>query len=911
MEFDAPKNSPAHKALLTAVGEAGLNTSALRNLFWAINCNPGLVAYAQVFEHLEAHFDSPIFRPHNLAWASAWKNEVADWHELCAWIVKNRRRLTLRQGLEDFNQFREGRHPHINTGVGRHGVAAALWNRHCSTKSYPPSPESGSLAAVRYFELQGHLLASYAEARFRLSTRAFYEAYDAEPERPVAPIQTQSIGLAVREMSLPDYSHAVKLIPSSQSTADFCAQISLFRLSNQERWSAASAEVRDDTDRFLGSIKRYFDRFSEVLVGRKPSQSPKTRGGGGGGKKTHRHGFINTGPAWVLMEEDHPPTTDPELVEPPGQAIWIDAELAKDAKASRTQKTRKTPSEPAANASVTKIEESGLSPAETLEETFRLYAPADFKGQIRAMYYQRLAAESRAQALAFDFSQLTPTEIQIVAKRCLNWTAETLSGPQSASEEAQTQEARLIAGVMLTLGQQVQRACALRVAWRLPSTPPEDLKPLRNMPTLIVRARSEGDWDHAVVEGFCLPGLTPQYKTDLAEKLEEIDSDSADCFVLPDLFGLGQQILRYMRLKLTKDSLVFDLDETSALKAVTALCKSCPSPRITPEKIAQVLPSLVTSLTGDQSLAWILTADVRRRNQTRMFYTRHSEDRLQKEYLRAARHLCKTTGMPLLTTPDRFSPSPFSPGVGTRFVMSISEVRELVASLQNLLSETVPGDRDRSFFVWYHNAFAVYTHLFQSLDTSLRAISEPDDLFKIMRTSVRLYGVAYATLSDKDTAYSSKARLVCIRRPMEEQFTNYAKHINCLDTHITSLSSEIELSRDRHPFFIVNENLEFKSLSPSFVEGALKHYTGYDVPANFHRAFLRTELLRRGCAAEVVDAFLGHSNFGESSFSRHSSFDFRLHLDRIDRALQEIHDDIGLKPIESRIAFKRLPRSRS
>jgi hypothetical protein len=294
-----------------------------------------------------------------------------------------------------------------------------------------------------------------------------------------------------------------------------------------------------------------------------------------------------------------------------------------------------------------------------------------------------------------------------------------------------------------------------------------------------------------------------------------------------------------------------------------------------------------------------------------MFYTRHSVDRLQKEYLRAARHLSRTTGIPLVKTQQNLNPSPFSPGIGTRFVMSIYEVRELVASLQNLLAETVPGDRDMSFFVWYHNAYTVYTHLFQSLDTSLRAISEPNDLFKIVRTSVRDYGLAYATLSDKDTVYSSKARLVCIRRPTENQFTNYAKHINCLDTHITSLSSEIELSRDQRPFFIVNENLEFKSLSPSFVEGALKHYTGYDVPANFHRAFLRTELLRRGCAAEVVDAFLGHANFGESSFSRCSSFDFRLHLDRIDSALQEIHDDIGLRPIESRIAFKRLPRSRS
>lgn len=913
MKFEAPRNSLAHRALLNSAEEAKLNTSALRNLLWAINANPGLVAYAQVFEHLLAHFDSPIFFPKNLVWAAAWKDEVADWRELCNWIVKNRRRLTLRQGLEDFDQFREGRHPHLNTGVGRHGVAAALWNRHCFAKRYPPPPGYGSVAATRYFEMQGHLLASYADARFRLSTRAFYEAYDAEPERPVAPIQTQQIGLAVREMSLPEFSHAVNLIPSSESTADFSAQISLFRLSNQERWSAVNAQVRDDTDRFLVSIKRYFDRFSDVLLGLKPRQSPRVGGGGGGGSgsRTRRQGFINMGPAWVLMEEESASPTDPELVEPPGQAIWIDAELPKDTKASRTQKTTKTPSETAAKASVTKIEESGLSPTETLEETFRLYAPADYKGQIRAMFYQRLAAESRAQALVFDFSQLTPSEIQTVAKHCLDCNADTLTGSQSAGEQAARQEARLIAGVMLTLGQQAQRACSIHLAWRHQSTPLEDVKPLRGMLTLIVSAPNEGDWDHAVVDGFCLPGLTPEYKTELAEGLENIDSDNADCFVLPDLFGVGQQILRYMRLKPTNDSLIFGTSEVSALKAVRAYCKSFPNPRITPEKIALALPSLLTSLTGDQSLAWILTADVRRRNQTRMFYTRHCVDRLQKEYFRAARHLSRTTGIPLAMVPAHINSSRFSPGIGTRFVLSISEVRRLVASLQNHLSDTVPNDREMPFFVWYHNAYAVYTHLFQSLDTSLRAITEPDDLFKIMMTSVRDYGVAYATLSDKDTAYSSKARLVSIRRPTERQFTNYAKHISSLDSHITVLSSEIELSRDQYPLFFIDENLKFKSLTPSFIESALRHYTGCDVPANFHRAFLRTELLRRGCAAEVIDAFLGHANFGESSFSRYSSFDYRLHLDRIDTALQEIHDDIGLRPIESRIAYKRLPRSRS
>jgi len=915
MDFEAPKNSLAHQALIEAVGKAGLNTIALRNLLWLINANPRLIAYAQVFDHLKAHFESPLFLQSNLNWASAWKNDISDWITVCSWIVQNRRKLVQRPELADFDLFRRGRHPHLHTGVSRHGVAAAIWNLHCDSKSHPHSKTTRSVAEAKYFELQGHLIASYAEARFRLSKLAFYESYDGQLERPVAPMATQLVGLAIREMSLPQYSHAIALLPSADSTARFAAEIGLFALSSQQRWTAANLLVREDTDRFLVAIRRYFHRFTDVLLGRRPTQYARTRGGGGGsGLKTHRHGFINVGPVWVLMEQEPGAPTDPDFIDPPGQAIWIDSLCSRVTKRSRGQKTTQKPGKTQNTSSVTAIEESGLSPAETLEEAFRLYAPEDYKGQIRSMYYQRLAAESSAQALGFDFNRLTPSEIRIVANHSLRPDSGALAKLESDIGVATAQTARLIVGVMLILGQQVQRACCMHFVWRAPATPLEDVQPIRGLPTLIINAPVEGDWNHATVDGFCMPGLSPDYNTDLPADLESIDSDSAECFVLPDLFGLGQQILQYLPAKITsdaykKDSLVFDINEAAALKAVKAFCRSIQNRRMTPEKIAQALPALVTSLTGDQSLAWILCSDVRRKNQTRMFYTRHRVDHLIKVYFRAARHLSKITEIPLLKTSFQIAEPKFSPGVGARFVMSVPDVRDLLTNIQNQLTGDIPDDRNMLFFVWYHNAYVIYTHLFQSLDTSLRAITGPDDLFKITMTSVRDYGSAYASLSDKDTDYSSKARLVSIRKPIEDQFLNYEKHIKSLHLHISSLSSEIELQRDQLPFFVIAQNLDFKSLNPSFVEKALKFYTGYDVPANFHRAFLRTELLHRGCSAEVIDAHLGHANFGETPFSRHSSFDFRLHLQRIDAALQEIHEEIGLRPLKSLIERKRLPRS--
>lgn len=903
MDFKPPRISAAQVTLINAVEGAGVDSASLRNLLWLINAHPSLPAHAQVFEHALAHFDSATFLPRHLTWASTWKDEVPKWLQICEWIVKNRRKLTGMPGLVEFDLRRDERHPHLSKGVGRHAVVAAIWNRHHASKHYPPTATVDSNAAVRYFELQGHLLSSYIDSRYRIGTRELYETYCGELERPIAPARTQSVGLAIRDLSLNKYAGVVELLPACDSTEQFATEIVRFRLNNQQRWSPQNATVREDIDRHLAAIRRYFDRFSEVVAGEVPPQSPRAVGAGGGGSggKAHRHGFINIpGPVGVYMDELPPLQNDPDLIEPPGQVVLINLGRSKDPKGQ---------SEVAARATSLEMESSGLSPAETLEETLRLYSPAEYKGRVRDMYYQRLAAESAAQALGFDYSQLTWTEISTVTKRALDWADGNPSGqPPGLGLCGET--TGIIVGLMLFLGQPIQQAWSIRCVWRNAETPVEQIQPVNGKITLIICAPNPGDWNNAVVDGFCLPGLTPGYKTDLPQNLETIDEPSVDSFVLPDVFGMGQRTLRYMQQNSVTDVQGFGMNIESARKAVTNFCKSFTNPRITPEKIARVLAALVTSKTGDQSLAWVLTADTPKANQTRMFYTRHNVDRLLKVYLRAAKDLSKAAKITLVSIPKKTSQTTISPGVGTRFVTSISEVRNLINSLREDLAEEIPSNAEQDFFLWYHNTYVIYTHLHQSLDTSLRAISAPNDLYKIATRSVLDYGIANACLSDKDTAYSSRSRLVPIRKPLQKQFESYEKHLGCLGIHIKSARLDIENANRFSPFFYFDSNRTLLDLTPTVFEKALERHTGQNIPANFHRGFLRSQLLSRGCPAEVVDAYLGHASFGESPFSRLSTFDYGLYLDQIGRALQKIHDDIGLQPIESRIAFKRLHRTK-
>jgi len=91
----------------------------------------------------------------------------------------------------------------------------------------------------------------------------------------------------------------------------------------------------------------------------------------------------------------------------------------------------------------------------------------------------------------------------------------------------------------------------------------------------------------------------------------------------------------------------------------------------------------------------------------------------------------------------------------------------------------------------------------------------------------------------------------------------------------------------------------------------LEEWTGYPVPENFHRAFLRTELLDRRASPEVIDAFMGHANAGEGPFEFLSSFDYSDYLDQIEPVIGAISAYLGLRPVESRLIPYTLRSTRS
>lgn len=879
-----PILSPAHASLRSAVAGVGLNATSLRRLMWLFNAHPRLKANAKVFKHIGDHLSSRRFEPENLVWAGAWTEDIPSWQEICRWIWSERRALSALPGLHEFDKepASEDDHPHLGEGAVRHGVAAALWSIHGSIAAYPPPDDATAGAASAYFALQGHLLAAYLEARLRMSTLEFYESYDEPSERPIAPMRTSGVSPAVREFSLPRFAALVTQMPRLDSTREFAEA---FDSQHFLRGTLPDAD-RARANQYIQALRRYFHRYLRMLEGWRPNQSVRPGWGGDGGH-VRRPGFVHFEHApGVYFEEPVAASDDKELPRVPGQRVFIDRD-------------------PENNDQPRAVEESGLAPNEAFEPIFNLFTAEEMRGRLLALSQQRLAVEMRAQSLPFDYCNLTPQELHdlwsIADKRIQRY----LRTGTDIDDVRQAALASLIIKFSLCFGQPLSAVQTLGVEWQVDSSIESQASIGSRELALVLRAPGESDWGRASLVGMRLPAIMPTYKTELPDDLADMDREFTQSFVLPDLFSLGGQLIGCLRIRPPPAGRVFGIQADSLKRAVKDMLSEARNKRITTEKIASTLPSLVTSMTGDQSLAWLMTADRTHGDEPRMHYTRHTVELLQANFQRAARRLARCIGVRIpgkapVALKDKHKRE--SGTVGARFVLAHDELRELVTDLSDELKNRYIDRADSAQQVSYHNRYMAYTILFQTLATSLRVTTKPTDLYEAWRRRADRRTGFIAALSDKGSFLHDKDRLVHVSAPLAEQFEHFRVH----EKHVVTIPgiwlNARTLGKANRPFFFLTEHRELETVGPGWLAKELRDITGFAIPANFARAYLRTELLARGCPASVVDAFLGHANQGEIPFATYSTFDFGHYRERLSVYLEAIREELGLQPIASRLA---------
>ncbi|AVR87156.1 hypothetical protein [Thauera aromatica] len=826
-------------------------------------------------------------------------DELPQWIELCQWISERRSALAQAPALAllDRKPQHEHDHPLLRHGVSRHGVVAALWNCHHGALIYPPG-ERSQVATHRYFHLQVQTLASYMQARFTYDqTRAgagysgleHYEHYDGQREWPIAPSPTSDVGLAIRELSLAEHDQVVSLLPETQKAQDYAQAMAAIDLSS---WESVDGKP-DRIGRYLSSLKRYFARYANLLtqgvVFRLYRRARSERYNTGG--RQRRPGYVNLPDvAGVFLQDQPAPDFDEDIDNCGGfevTTVFIDVGLEEN------EETRT-------------LEAAGLSPAETLEPTFQLYASTEIGTKLAQLRRQQLAIEMHAQALPFIYATPTPIELRTLHAFLLRRVERHLAGDAKNRTQARLEcIGALILLSMLALGQPLKRVRELRFTVVDPSEPVT----LRTDHTTLILNAGAGlgaalGAPAALTRGFWVPAIGPSYKTDLPDALSKMQRPPlAPGFLLPDTLGIGVLLTHFLGTENRTNKRVFGIEPSTAKQAVTQLLGAPGLERLTPLRLARALPTLLRSLGADATATWLLCAEADRGDEPRMFYTQHRVDALIRLYGRASHRLARQLGIAPATALPRLPAEPITSDeaimVGARFVAPIGVVRDLLRTLTAEIRTSRRTPLFGALLVAYHASYTLYTWLFQALSTSIRALTSPRANTLFLTSPDDAVRAFDAALSDKDDERSSRARLAIVDKSLCLQLQNYRAHV---DNLLQRLQPQIDRKQatDWQPFVVLDERRRLAPLTPTWVADQLAAH-GAPLPANFHRAFLRTQLLTRGVTGEVIDSFLGHFNEGESPFGRFSSFDYGLHRTQLIPALQSLHEALELVPLKSRL----------
>ena len=131
-----------------------------------------------------------------------------------------------------------------------------------------------------------------------------------------------------------------------------------------------------------------------------------------------------------------------------------------------------------------------------------------------------------------------------------------------------------------------------------------------------------------------------------------------------------------------------------------------------------------------------------------------------------------------------------------------------------------------------------------------------------------------------------KTRLVWLPRFVRQQMQYYREHLETLRLPTTK------------PCFFLDQKQNVVEVRPRTLVPHLAEFL--PLPANVHRRLLRTQLLKRQCPPEVVDAFLGHWYRGEEPWGEYSSFSYATFRQLLAHFLEPFLQELGFRAIRSR-----------
>jgi hypothetical protein len=262
------------------------------------------------------------------------------------------------------------------------------------------------------------------------------------------------------------------------------------------------------------------------------------------------------------------------------------------------------------------------------------------------------------------------------------------------------------------------------------------------------------------------------------------------------------------------------------------------------------------------------------------------------------------TEPPLTVIPKSF--------VGDDRTLRVAVVMALMKKLQSGLSQK----KDAEDLVTRHNRYTAYVALGLAMATGCRLVRTP-----VPDLRVALAADGFLPLQEKDRSDGNHARIVWLPESIRTQISYYLEHLGELWLQLPAGISntgwiEATKQRDRsrfggerfainwlHTFFFLENDP--RGLRPVELSGTrLKKYLDAELPdqwpvANANRHVFRSFLTNDGCPANVINAAMGHWQYGESVWDPYSAFDPMQYRNAIRPHLDTLMAAIGFEPLRA------------
>jgi hypothetical protein len=883
--------SLACQSLISHVEQAGGSGASVSEILWRIGGHPLLVAHARIFQHVAAALRSDVFSEPALFWAGRWRERIGLWLDTLALIERLEPKLRADPSLPEL--FREPRdaddHPLLRQGVGRHPLAAALFNRH----QFAAHREAGTgQQAVDQYELtRAHVLAIYCEARERAAAGLDkFLIHDGDREFSAVPVGAGPVGLALRDLSLADYAPLLAQFPPTSNTPAFASQMAVL----QPDYSVLQRDLIDRAARHFLQLQRYLGTLVSMLSVQQ--LQPRTRhvdeGSTGPGGHPHRPGWVGWSPGEITRREEHDWTEDG----PPLTHVSFPAPEELDPLVEEAE---------------------GDAPGSTRDNDITLYDPAAAQKKMSALRFLALHQERRHTHFNWALNAASRTERCRALQAAQRGIAGLLEAPPrslSAARQAAIGGMLVKACTLYGWSPATTAAIAILRVETLDERTAESLLYARQDHICLLASAPHGEDGSWSALAFLVPGLSANYRTQLSTETQAIGRPRQRCFLLSMVGGLGDELLalagRHDRLPTAEPMsrrLLGVENKTAALLAQQCLSQAQDTVNqdkraaLTIQRLTASLQASMLAVTGDVVPGWMVMQDSRCIGEARLHYSQVRADKLPQQHLAALHKLdgdrwqaseARALELSLLQTG----------WVGCRFVADRDKVRELIQTLQCRLTSGLDTAR-LSAVRAHHNDFVLHAWLHMALTLGLRAGSgagAPSLPFLIeLRQGVPAPVQTDAIgLAEKHNGYQDKSRLLPLTPELLAAAARLEEHNSAILQHLDLFQDWLALDGAAQRLFVLDQRLRPAPLTSTWIRDRLAEL-GFPAPTNFGRALLRTEWADAGWPARWIDPFMGHAGQDQNCYSKHSSHDPAAYLEQVTKQSRQYADMLGLRPIRS------------